>query len=72
VSWFKKFHTDIPEVPDDKAERSEALARNRQKLSETVALIPRTKRVVDALNVHAEDNHYAARLRAAYGVGGDS
>lgn len=71
MSLFKRTVPPVPEVPDDAAERKAAIQRSQDKLDEAFDSIAHTKNIMEQLDVHILVNHYAHRLRVAYGVEGD-
>lgn len=68
MRWFKR--VSVPEVPDDLAERSNAIRRSTAELAIIRSKDHEVEAAVRSAEEHLSVNHIAQRLYQAYGARG--
>lgn len=65
MRWFKR--VEVPEVPDDRAERTEAIRKSTAELAVIRSKDHEVEAVAQSASGHLSVNHIAQRIYAAYG-----
>lgn len=68
MKWSrKKVEETMPTVPNDTAERLQAIATTRNEIRDIRAGAGRVNAVAESVRDHSAQNHFIERLRLSYG-----